>query len=215
LLNREEERALSLQKRSQEHLIEALDDESYKVASDYVPFCEKIAGYRKMLQSFSVNLSQTEIVVLLMTSWFLLDLIRYLTKGQDEEICYVTGPVLGDLHIPTRICGIEQLDAQSPVYARGNPRACSDALIELHEHGNKVLVMAHSHPGQGAGATGPSSTDYAYMRRIQETGAMAIGIIVTRSNHVRFFTSSQQFEVHITGNGVTHEGNHVYHIEEV
>jgi hypothetical protein len=90
-------------------------------------------------------------ITYIVDAWFLQDLIRYLTPGQDEEITYVTGVALGRVKILSRICGVT-LEKQSVVYARATAKSCTETLAQILERGNTLHVMAHSHPGRGAPA---------------------------------------------------------------
>lgn len=144
-------------------------------------------------------------------SWFLQDLIGYLTPNQDEEITYVTGVSFGRVKILSRICGVT-LEKQSVVYARATAKSCTETLAGILQRGNTLSVMAHSHPGSGAAATHESSIDVNYLGRIQRAGADVVGIIVTRDGFVRFFTVAKPFQVWVQGNGVTQIQENVFQI---
>ncbi|MGZ5527446.1 MAG: hypothetical protein ACXWJB_02130, partial [Limisphaerales bacterium] len=88
-----------------------------------------------------------------------------------------------------------------------------EALAEILDKGNRLHVMAHSHPGRGVGATHESSIDVNYLGKIQRAGADVVGIIVTRDGFVRFFTVTKPFQVWIQGSGVTQVDDYVYKIE--
>jgi hypothetical protein len=143
--------------------------------------------------------------------WFLQDLIQHLTPNQDEEITYVTGTSFGRVKILSRICGVT-LEKQSVVYARATAKSCTETLATILEKGNLLHVMAHSHPGRGAGATRESSIDVNYLGRIQHAGADVVGIIVTRDGFVRFFTVEKPFQVWVQGNGITQVEENVFQI---
>lgn len=147
----------------------------------------------------------------LVDGWFLQDLIEQLTPTQDEEITYVTGVSFGRVKVLSRICRVT-LEKQSAVYAKATAKSCTDALAEILEKGNTLHVMAHSHPGRGAGATRQSPIDMNYLSRIQRAGADVIGVIVTRDGFVRFFTVSKPFHVSVQGNGVTQIEENVFQI---
>jgi hypothetical protein len=106
-----------------------------------------------------------------------------------------------------------QLEEQSIVYVEGTAQSSSDSLIEILEHGLQLHVIAHSHPGTGKTATNPSSIDIAYMKRIQDSGADVVGVIVTRDRHVRFFSAEKEFEVYVQGNGVNEVEKNVFQID--
>jgi hypothetical protein len=148
-------------------------------------------------------------VKLLLDCWFLQDLVRHLTPQADEVVVYVTGNDDGNLRMPNRICPVT-LEKQSVVYAKGAARSCSDALIELHERDYKLQLVAHSHPGNGPGATRPSGIDTNYLGRIQSAGSDAVGVIVTRDGYVRFFTVYTELEVSVKG--AQNAGDNVFKI---
>ena len=150
-------------------------------------------------------------IELSLDAWFLQDLIRHLTPHANEEVVYVTGHSFGNLRIPYRICSFE-LDEQSVAYAKGTARSCSDALIEIIEKGHNLQLMAHSHPGNGKGATTPSGIDTNYLDKIQKNGSEAVGVIVTRDGYVRFFTSHLEFKISIKGTEVEYVGDNVFKI---
>lgn len=167
-------------------------------------------GLDQMINTFFSHIRETPLTYVFNT-WFLKDVIHHLTPRRPEEICYLTGDELGPIKITSRICPIIS-DEQSIAHARGNPRSCSDALIEILNHGLSLHVMAHSHPGGGAVATTPSPTDVEYLGRIQRNGADAIGLIVTRDQFVRFFSVEKLFQVLVLGYGATQVEEHVYRI---
>lgn len=163
------------------------------------------------VDEWATSLRSQEISTYLVDAWFLRDLIAHLTKGKDEEISYVTGAQIGSVKVLSRICRVA-LAKQSEVYALGTAKSCSDALIDIHENGNALHVMAHSHPGSGPAATRESAIDIAYLGRIQRTGADVIGIIACRCGHVRFFTVEKPFRIITQGAGITEVEQHVYRV---
>jgi len=167
---------------------------------------------RKSIVSVHNAVTAEDSVTLTTDTWFLRDLLRYLTPDADEVPAYVTGPHIAGVSVLSRICGFELAD-QSPVYARGTPKACADALIEIHEHGNILHAVAHSHPGAGAAATHQSSTDVNYLTKIQDAGSNAIGMIFTRDGHLRFFTVHKRFSVSIVGQGVAQIEEHLFKLD--
>lgn len=179
--------------------------EHFELACQYNEFNELCKHFYKAQprENNSLELS--------LDAWFLQDLIRHLTPHEDEEVVYVTGYSFENLRIPYRICGFE-LDEQSVVYAKGTTRSCSDALIEIIEKGYKLMLVAHSHPGNGPGATSPSGIDINYLDKIQRNGSEAIGLIVTRDGYVRVFTSRFECKVSIKGMEVEHVGDNVFKI---
>jgi len=143
---------------------------------------------------------------------FLRNLIPVLTADANEEMYFLTGPKVGPLRVVSRWAGRASLERQSPVFVRASARSVADVLIPIVEQGAELHVIAHSHPGTGPGATTPSGTDMACLGKLQKNGSPAIGCIVTRDNHVRFFSVSTNFHVMLLGTGVTEVSTNVYRL---
>lgn len=106
-----------------------------------------------------------------------------------------TGPVVENFRVVCRRVQPVALQQQSAVFVRASAQSVADVLITIIEQGAELHVIAHSHPGSGPGATTPSGTDIACLGKLQKNGSTAVGCIVTRDNHVRFFTVSRAFRV--------------------
>jgi proteasome lid subunit RPN8/RPN11 len=143
---------------------------------------------------------------------FLRDLISVLTRDANENMHFLTGPKLDNYRVICRRAQPVALQQQSPVFVRASAKSVADVLIAIIEQGAELHVIAHSHPGSGPGATTPSGTDIACLGKLQKNGSPAIGCIVTRDNHVRFFTVSRAFRVLVQGTGVTEVTKNVFHI---
>ena len=157
------------------------------------------------------SLARPQLNTYVVDGWFLEDLIHHLTPGPDEEVAHVTGARVGAVRMLSRICQLTT-ESKTMVYARATAKSCADAEIEILEHGNLLHAMAHSHPGQGAAATHPSSIDINYLGNIQRVGSEAIGIIVTRDGWVRFFSVIKPFRAFVMGAGITQTEEHVFHV---
>lgn len=166
---------------------------------------------RKSIRSLLNSLVNDCYLTFVTSVWFLQDLLAHLTPRTDEELVYITGPTMGGVQVLSRICGFE-LEEQSAVYARGTAKGCSDALIEMLEHGNSLHALGHSHPGAGLGATHESSIDTGYLGKIQRNGANAIGLIFTRDGYVRFFSVEKPFQVFVVGKEIEQIDEYVYKI---
>jgi len=178
--------------------------EYFELALKYNELYE-ISKHAEELTTLKLN------VTFLLDYWFLQDLIKHLTPRYDEEVVYVTGNDFDKFRMPYRICPIA-LEKQSVVYARGTARSCADVLIELHEKNYRIQLVAHSHPGSGPDATAPSGIDINYLAKIQSTGSDAVGVIVTRDGHVRFFTVYAEFTVSIKGREVKNVGENIFKV---
>ncbi len=148
----------------------------------------------------------------LLESFFIRQLIRMLTPGADEEMRFLTGPKIGPIRIVCRWAKPLQLEKQSPVFVRASAKSVASALIPIIEQGAELHVCAHSHPGMGAGATTPSSTDITCLGKLQKSGSPAIGCIVARDGYVRFFSVSTKFSVVVLGTGAKEVAKNVFHI---
>jgi len=72
--------------------------------------------------------------------------------------------------------------------------------IALHEHGQALHAILHSHRFQGP--PHPSGTDDRLQRRLEEGGYPAIQAVFSEDGYVRFFASQRQFAVEVNGKGV-------------
>jgi hypothetical protein len=145
-------------------------------------------------------------------SCFARELTTLLTPSANEEMHFLTGPKIGPIRIVCRWAAPPPLARQSPVFVRASARSVADVLIPIIEQGAELHICAHSHPGGGAGATTPSSTDIECLGKLQRNGSQAIGCIVTRDGYVRFFSISTTFHVMVLGTGVKEISKNVFHI---
>lgn len=145
-------------------------------------------------------------------SFFVRELITILTRGLNEEMHFLTGPKIGPIRIVSRWARPPSLDEQSPVFVRATAKSVADVLIPIIEQGAELHICAHSHPGGGLGATTPSGTDIECLGKLQRSGSQAIGCIVTRDGHVRFFSVSTNFHAMVLGSGVKEITKNVFHI---
>lgn len=145
-------------------------------------------------------------------SFFARQLITLLTPSANEEMHFLTGPKIGPIRIVCRWAAPAPLDSQSPVFVRATARSVADVLIPIIEQGAELHIIAHSHPGGGAAATTPSSTDIECLGKLQKNGSPAIGCIVTRDGYVRFFSILTKFHVVVLGAGVKEISKNVFHI---
>jgi hypothetical protein len=84
----------------------------------------------------------------------------------------------------------------------------------MDEWGNALYGLFHSHPGQGAPATRPSSIDLATHERYERRYPL-IGCIFVRDGTLRFFSATTTFSITICGKGVAtiNEDEHVFKIQ--
>lgn len=152
--------------------------------------------------------------VFIIESFFARELIKALTPNADEEMHFLTGPKIGPIRIISRWARPPLLERHSPVFVRASARAVGDVLIEVVEQGAELHICAHSHPGASAGATTPSSTDIQCLGKLQRAGSQAIGCIVTRDGHLRFFSVLTNFHVMVLGTGVKEVSKNVFQIAD-
>ena len=148
----------------------------------------------------------------ILESFFLQELITALTPGVDEELRFLTGPKLGPIRIICRMAAPMLLHKQSPVYAAATAKAVASVLIPIIEQGAELHIVAHSHPGRGAGATTPSGIDIQCLGKLQQNGSLAIGCIVTRDGCVCFFSALTRFHVIVLGTVVKELSQNVFNI---
>lgn len=145
-------------------------------------------------------------------TFFLRKLIAALTIDKNEQLYFLTGPKVGSTRIVCRWAECFPLAKQSTVSAAASARSVADALIPIIEQGSELHVVAHSHPGRGAGATYPSHIDINCASQLEKSGSPAIGCIVTRDGYIRFFSASTRFEVKVVGAGFTQVERVVFYV---
>lgn len=169
-------------------------------------------GLRELFGNCRETVSQSNKYVYTVDSWTLRDVIAQLGKGKNEHIRLITGVEINGIKVLSRLCEVEYAE-QSPVFAQSTIQSSADALAELNENGNKLHVIAHSHPGRGPNATHPSNTDLTDLGRIQKAGSEAIGLIIVRDGYCRFFTVDVHFKVYVTGKGVKQIDENVFKVD--
>jgi len=212
LLSRQLLNVTESEKRVKQKVLSALDGCKRGIAEQYFPILLEWNDLRKATAMAIDRVSNVSLLTYVVDSWFLQDLLDILTPDSNEVPVYITGPEVGGIKILSRICRFT-LDHRSVIRAQGNPRACSDALIDINDHGNALHAMAHSHPGAGAEATHESGIDTKYLGNIQKAGADTIGLILTRDGHVRFFSVHREFQVFVRGKGINHVQKNVYKLQ--
>jgi proteasome lid subunit RPN8/RPN11 len=107
------------------------------------------------------------------------------------------------------------LAEQSAVGARASDPSLRSALMTLDTYGLSLHGLFHSHPGQGALHTRPSSIDLATHERYERRYPL-VGCIFVKDGTFRFFRyTSEPFHITICGTGVVPvaEDEHVYKLE--
>jgi hypothetical protein len=138
---------------------------------------------------------------------FLVECFHELTKDEDEQLFFVTGPESGGVLVPcVRVAFAHE--HRSAVGVTGDTADSHRALINLEVAGHRLLAHCHSHPSQGLSSTTPSGTDQGFQRRLEGAGYPAVGAIFSRDGFVRFFRSNADFTVEVFGAGVERHGPH-------
>ena len=145
--------------------------------------------------------TQTDKPVFVISSMFLRDSYNLLNIDKKiESLHFLTGPRIGNVNVLDRIVDFEK-EVQTSVFAKGKSGSVSKVLIELAKHEHKLLGCFHVHPGNGATATLPSSTDLTLQQNFDRGGYKVLHAIFSRDGYVRFY-SSLDFEIQIYGKGL-------------
>jgi proteasome lid subunit RPN8/RPN11 len=141
---------------------------------------------------------EPEPLYLLSTS-FLADTYKALTKTPDEHLVYATGPEdKKRVFAVTRLVTFALAD-KSRAHAVPDPKSQTEALVELDRRGERLLAMFHSHPGYGA--PGPSPTDLNTQGNLERMRFPTIGAVFSRNGFVRFYSVNRSFRVVVSGTG--------------
>ena len=155
----------------------------------------------KLLTDLLPSTAQTAKQVFVISSMFLKDSYNFLNIDKRiESLHFLTGPRLGNINVLDRIVDFEK-EMQSPVFAKGKSDSVSEVLIELARHEHKLHGCFHIHPGNGAAATLPSTTDLKLQQNFDRGGYKVLHAIFSRDGYIRFY-SSLDFEIQIYGKGV-------------
>jgi proteasome lid subunit RPN8/RPN11 len=157
------------------------------------------------------NRGQT-VPLYIVSSLFLAESFRYLVRDPAEDMHFVTGCELGPVRVLERLVDFDKAE-RTTVRVAGKPASTHQALIGLEAKGHRLTAWMHSHPGLGAGATRPSSTDLDHQRRLEQGRYPAIGAIFSRDGWVRFFSAGTPFRVDVFGAGVRRADERVYQLD--
>lgn len=139
-------------------------------------------------------------------------LTRYLprTKDEPEWMLAVSGLKQGSLHTLESLIDV-RLSSQSAAQASFDMQDFTRIVVALHEHGQALHAIFHSHRFKGA--PHPSSTDQNLQRILEEGGYPAIQAVFSEDGYVRFF-ARRQFSLEVHGKGVVsvEQQNFLYRI---
>lgn len=150
----------------------------------------------------------------LVGSLFLYDAFKRLNRGPEEHLFFVSGLNAGGMLTLDHICEFK-VESASRCHARGDIGSTHQSLINLDNRGYRLHALFHKHPGTGAGATFPSSTDMCTQERMERGGYPAIGAIFSEDGYIRFFSAKRQFTINIHGKGVDYVQDNTYHLTEL
>ena len=145
------------------------------------------------------------------TTLFLRECYAYLMKGSDESIAYISGIERNSFSILDQLIPF-QMDRQSPAYVSGNIISSTEALVMLSNCGYGLLGTIHCHPGSGETSTYPSGIDTKHHKRLEEGGYTALGVIMTRDGHFRFYSDKMPFSVEVIGKDTIRLGENSYRL---
>ena len=171
-------------------------------------------GLTDVLGRLSTDGSSLVTPIYTISSWFLNDCFRYLVQGQVEALHFVTGVQFGSVLTLDRMVTFE-MSCQTPISASGEINSTHGALLEMENHGHKLHGCFHSHPGNGQGATFPSSIDFDYQSRLEKGGYASIGGIFSRDGYFRAYSLEQPFELIVYGKGVKKIDEQLFKLSEI
>jgi len=125
---------------------------------------------------------------------------RLPATGQEPEwMLAVTGLKNGRVRTLEHLIEVK-LASQSPSQASFDMQDFTRIAISLHEHGQALHAIFHSHRFQGPPY--PSGVDDRLQRLLEEGGYPAIQAVFSEDGYVRFF-ARRPFAVEVHGKGVT------------
>jgi len=89
---------------------------------------------------------------------------------------------------------------QSGAQAAFDMQDFTRVAVTLHEHGQALHAIFHSH--RFAGAPHPSGTDMRLQKVLEEGGYPTIQAVFSEDGYVRFFAGQRRFNVEVYGKGV-------------
>ncbi len=155
--------------------------------------------------------AEVQVQRFIVSTLFLRECLRQLTQGPDESLVFLTGHQINGKRIVDQMIPVD-LVQQTRTYAKACDISLTKELETMRERGFTLLGTAHSHPGCGIGATLPSSIDMSHHERLELMGYHALGIIVTRDGHVRFYSDQMPFEVEVIGKDVVKHNQNSYRL---
>lgn len=175
---------------------------------------EKKEEQLQLLREESATPQATDGGHFMLSSFFLRDVLQYLAQWPVESLTYLTGMNVGGVMVIDQLVPFA-MDVQNATYVSGDIISSTEALCMLDDKGFALAATAHTHPGSGSTATHPSGIDFKHHRRLEGGGYEALGIILTRDGHVRFYSGGMPFFVEVVGEDVVNVGENVYQLLDV
>jgi len=148
------------------------------------------------------------------STYLLAESFAYLRRQPEESLHLATGVVLGTATTVDTLVPVPLANA-TVISAEADPAGLSRVLADLDRVGHYLTGVFHIHPGEGIGATQPSSVDRAYMERLR--GRSLVFGIWSRDAYCRVMTIPEDTPIELYGNAVveTRKENHaiVYKLE--
>lgn len=122
------------------------------------------------------------------------------TNQEPEWMLAVTGLKHGGIRTLDHLIEVK-LATQSSGQASFDMQGFTHIAISLHEHGQALHAIFHSHRFHGPPS--PSVTDDRLQCILEEGGYPAIQAVFSEDGYVRFFARRRRFAVEVHGKGVT------------
>lgn len=136
---------------------------------------------------------------------------RLLTRTDAESMCIIVGVLHGIEWFATSIAPLP-LARATVNGVTADLSLAHEKLLEIEQYGHVVLVVMHSHPGQGAQSVRESSIDRQAQHRYEIAGYRSLTGIVSRDGYVRFFTNNITYKLDIHGNGIQQISEGLYRL---
>lgn len=148
------------------------------------------------------------------SSWLVRDAFQYLTRLPEESLCFVAGQGVRDnSYTLERLIKVDH-EIQTSSRAKAQVNSSAQALSEIDDYGASFTAHLHSHPFAGEGGTRPSNKDFKFQSSLEGGGYICIGGIFSRDGYLRFFSHDREFEVQITGSGVSRARENLFLLNE-
>jgi len=149
-----------------------------------------------------------------MSAWLVRDAFKYLTRLPEESLCFVAGQQVRDnSYTLERLIKVDH-EIQTSSRAKAQVNSSAQALSEIDDYGASFTAHLHSHPFAGEGGTRPSNKDFKFQSSLEGGGYVCIGGIFSRDGYLRFFSHQREFEVQVTGLGVSRAGENLFLLTE-